>query len=529
MTRALPPIVRRPGFVVAATVLVSILLHAPFLVTAHFGEADAARIAITVIEPQGAGPVGAYGFSSPLYVWVLRLLVGAGLVPVVGIFKSMAVISLVAAAVTSAAFEVFVWRLTGRLSAAITATAFLQLVPPFWSAALYGFSTVVALALLFVSLCLFQHGFASVGPGRRAALWAAAALLYLMAVATKVDMILASAIYCLPVWQTKWALRTKFIGVAGLFMTSCAAFLLFKRVSSLVSGGDSGRFLTGWTAKWQWDPGELINPDSLGVVVRSIGVATPLLVVAALVLLGRNRTHRSAAFWVSAAALPALVFWSGISATGRHFLTPSMFTCLLFVLPLGLQTRRYWWTALAVAAVVNYLYFPPDANPNHPSGRVVANSLAFKAHIDNWTVTEDTVWAVESPKVAVIGALEWTPYFVYDLLTNPEFSRRERFEYTYQGLERPAFTVARDNRVQTFLFVYTLKDMQEVAYLVERGFSLTFVQRDYMEAVSKALSQTRRSESEAPTRDAGGPIPGRDGSGGPPESPRPAEPQSSGR
>ena len=96
-------------------------------------------------------------YSTPLYLHIPQISLQSGLIVASDIPFWMALASLIASATVTVALYIFLYRLTKSLPVALGAALALQLNPTFWFNSVYGFATIVALALLLVSLVLFQE------------------------------------------------------------------------------------------------------------------------------------------------------------------------------------------------------------------------------------------------------------------------------------------------------------------------------------------------------------------------------------
>jgi hypothetical protein len=463
-----------PAFVLVVLVVANLAAHAPLLITDYFGEQDAARIANDSIRAAHNGyfyDLEAMVYSTPLYLDALRYGLQTGLISPCSVPFWMTFVSLIASAAITAALFIFVFRLTGSVLAAFGAALILQFNPTFWFNSLYGFATIVAFALFMGSLALFQSALNKSSPRFQYLLFLGAALMYIVAVMTKVDVLLASAIFCLPVWQSGRSLKSRLIWIGTLVLFSGLVFLLFNHYAAILA---PHREATGQWDKWQsqFFVGfeRLVSKNNLKIIVRSVGFLSVPTAFVGVVLAGWQPKWRPAIFWLVMAGLPLVLFWGVIAGnSARHHLVPSLFLCIVLALPLAMRIRWVWVSVLAIICVVNYLYYPPSPNTVSPSGRLLANVSLLKERVKELHSMGEEIARLPNEKVGIIGGGPLHPYFTFEIMRNSHYLKHD-FRANVQRFE-----VQKGNLVRSFILFYKTPEISEIAALANRGYFLVVV------------------------------------------------------
>ena len=321
-TRLFAAVTSHPAACLAGLVVATLALHTFFAVTKHFGEQDAARIANDALKALYSGSLHdpeSSVYSTPLYldalVHALRWgLVSAGLIP-----TCMTALSILASAGITIAVFLFARSLSRSVPIALVIVVLVQFNPAFFIFSIYGFPTLPAIALFLFSLVGFQRALEVRTRRRKVALLCLAFLLYLCAVMVKVDVILASAIFCLPVWVSSRPRRTAMIWTAALVLAALLSFGLFNLYAGhLLPATVPG---TPWSAhfgKFFAGTGALGEMSTWRPVVRAAGLLTLPLAMVATGLSARRREARALLLWVTLAVLPLILYWAILRGNRRE-------------------------------------------------------------------------------------------------------------------------------------------------------------------------------------------------------------------
>jgi hypothetical protein len=368
-----------------AVFVVNLLIHIPFAVFDAFGEQDAARIAGEAQYGNLTDRVyirNERQFSAPLYMHLLNLSLRHGVIPPEQLIKTMTWASVLSSALFSLAFFLFMRTATRSLPAAGVMTVLVQVCPFFWLSSLYGFPTMVALGIFMLSAYLFQLSvFSKKATGIAATVFAI--LLFFCAVLSKVDMVMAAPLFCIPVWQADKQLKTKVIWTVGLLMMTIAAFALLNHYSAMLSDYRKvSHNWQEWTVHFYDGLSALVSKKNIEIIARAAGIASiPMGLVGAGVALAW-RSHRGIVIWTLMTLVPVTLFWAMISGnSARHNLIPAMFVTVLMGLPIAFLPkwpRRGWCLILLAVCTVNYLWWPATPSTVKPSGRLIESARLFK-------------------------------------------------------------------------------------------------------------------------------------------------------
>ena len=366
----------------------TLALHIPFAVFDAFGEQDAARIALAAQYGNLTGRLslaGQWPFSTPGYIHLLYQALRHHWISGEDIVFVMAAASVVSSALFSAAFFLFTFNITLSLPVAMVMTLLVQLCPFFWLSSLYGFPTLVAVCLFMVSVCLFQWALSKASTARITGI-VLSVLLFFSSVLCKVDTVTAAALFCLPLWQTRHALRQKIVGAIGLAMMAIAAFYLLNRYGVTLSRYEqAAKSWDDWTDSFYRGIGALFTAKNIEIISRAAGALSLPLAFAGAALAMRSKEDRTIAVWTLMTIIPITLFWSMMAGnSARHNLIPAIFATIPMALPLRFLERwsRWGWgAALLLVCTVNYFFWPPTASTVKPSGRLIASARELEARL----------------------------------------------------------------------------------------------------------------------------------------------------
>ena len=465
-----------PAACLAGLVLASLAVHALFAVTRSFGEQDAARIANDALKALYGGSLHdpeSSVYSTPLYLDALRHALGWGLVSAGLIPIWMTVSSLLASAGITIAMFLFVRSLTHSVPIALTIAVLVQFNPAFFMFSIYGFPTVPAIALFLFSLVSFQHALEVRTRENKVTLLCLAFLLYLCAVMVKVDVVLASAVFCLPVWVSSRPRKTKMIWTAGILLAALLSFGLFNLyVAHLLPSTGPGAAWSAHFRKFFAGAGALGEMSTWRPLVRAAGLLTMPLAVVATGLIARRREGRALLLWLALAVLPSILYWGILRGnSARHNLLPVIFLYLVLVLPLMGRGRVRWvWAGLlAIMLLVNYAAFMPSSDTVLPSGRLVESAILVKQRAARLHAVGRVIARLPHAKVAVIGEGWVHPYITYEVLQSEQYVR-------HAGSDAPASPqelIVRDGGTEKdYLMLYDAPNMPRMLSLADEGYFL---------------------------------------------------------
>jgi hypothetical protein len=468
--------------IVAVIVLVAHLaIHAPFLMTEYFGESDCAQIANDSIKAAYNGvfqDLEYTVYSSPLYDGLLQRAIQSGLLPPAQVPRWLALIGLAASAAATVATYFFALRLFHSTLAGVGAALMLQLVPPFWFSSIYGFPSILSIAFLMSAVLLFDLFLARDRGPTKLILLLFCLVSYLLAVLAKLDALLTSAIFVLPIVRAKLTLKSKVLYVLALGAVSILTYLAFLGYAdSLLEGTHFTRSWSGHNTAYPSHTETLFSKKNGVIIARAVGILSLPTALVGVALIGWRREHRAAVLWLSLAALPLVVLWSSKPAnSARHILFPSIFLALLLALPLAMRAWKKWaWAGLlCVVCVANYLYFAPSSDSAYlTSGRLLASTRLLREKAKTLSEYGQTIAQLPYPKIAVIGHCNYHAYYRNQVLSSDTL---EYVSHMSSGLatawgKTQALEMKRRDGVEqrSFLFQCTGPDLES---LIHEGYFL---------------------------------------------------------
>lgn len=481
----------RIAFLVALALLVAVnlVLHCVFAITQCFGEPDAARVANDAIKASYNGSFSAMetqAYSTPLYLDALRWGLGTGLVSIATVPVWMTAVTIVSSAIITMAVFVFVYLFARSLLTASAVTLLLQFNPAFFMLGLYGFAVVPAIALFFCALVAFQVALPMQTAVRRYLLLSLALVLYVGAVLTKIDVVLATLLFCLPIWSAERPVVRKLMWTGVVGVTAVVAFVLFNVYAGSLApamapadawGAHTERYFVGLRG--------LIDSSNLRVLEYATGYLSVPLGLLAVIGFGWWRKLRTPVLWLFLGAFPLVLYWAMIRGnSARHVLLPVVILCVVIGLPLTTRFRRWWLGAMLAVMIVNGVVFPPSQSTVTPSGRVFQSAQLLESDVKDLHATGGVISELPYEKTAVIGQ-GWThPYFIYEILRDGGYEEHALVDAHGQDQR---ISVTRDGRVKTYLMVYNVPETEALVAYVAEGYFLVIADSAAIQRLRAAL------------------------------------------
>jgi hypothetical protein len=428
-----PGFVGTPVFAAGACFVVALLIHLPFVIYPGFGEQDAARIAIIATYGHATGQLEVsyqWAFSCPLYIHFLYVLLQWDLVSTPNLAKVMALTSLFAGALFTSALFLFLFNATRSRLVAVVSVVLAQLSPAHFFSSIYGFPSIVALALFTTAAVALQAAVcARYSRTTTCALYGLFLLLYVASVATKVDVIMASTLFCLPVHQKRRGVRAQIVAMAGLALLALLVFWAVNRYGLTVSTHDSAsRHWESWSSRFYQGVGSLFTIVNLHIIGGAAGMLTIPVALAAAILMIVKKVKAKPVLWITLTAFPLMIWWGSMGGnSARHNLIPAIFVNVLTALPLALENRRFkmiWGAGLVFMAILNYFYYAPLPSPNNPSGRLMASAALLKERVHHRAWHGRRIAKGKHRKILIEGNSFKYPHYFFEILA----SDRLRFE-----------------------------------------------------------------------------------------------------
>jgi hypothetical protein len=466
----------RAWLICTGLIILNLAIHFPFLLTNSFGEQDAARLANNSLlaSTQSSGlfytnkePV----YSAPLYSEVLRIGAKLGLINPSNIIRLMTIASFLASAVVTGTLFIFTSKITGSAWIALGACIVLQLNPTFWNNSIYGFPSIVAIALMLISLVIFETALKQGKVHYQVALILVAFLVFLLAITTKIDTLLTGAILFLPIWISNLARKQKIIYSGIVFCVILICLLLYTQFTkALLINQEATAFFDQWNSKFPIDIGYFFSKENIRIIATAAGIlCIPIAIIATIVLIW-DRKYLPIIFWLTLSAIPIVFFWGlRVGNSARHNLLPIIALVILLTLPLGTKYKNIWALILVVMCLSNYVIITPSSSTIKPSGQLVASSKLIKQQILYLEDEGRSIAGLPEEKIAIIGNGPAQPYYLFELF------RKHGLDDIDIGFElKPAFPRIKfqDDLTQAYVWIYGIPPTDEIIQLVNSGYNL---------------------------------------------------------
>jgi hypothetical protein len=283
---------------------------------------------------------------------------------------------------------------------------------------------------------------------------------------TKVDVILATAIYCLPIWRTNYSQKKKLIWIALLAVLTGSVFYIFNIYAGhLVPRTDAVFNWSTFFYKFYSGVRTLLSRNNIRILVRASGILSIPIALVAILLSGLQRKWRSTFFWLGIAALPIVGFWSMLGGnSARHNLIPILFLCIIISIPLTTRIRRDWFYILVIMCVVNYLYYDSSPSTTVPSGRLFTDAILLKDEVKDWHALGYRIAHLPYEKIAVLGEGWLHPYITFEILRDSEYIEHN-FSSNIQEIK-----IKKEGQIYIYLFYYNTPEVADVINLAEQNY-----------------------------------------------------------
>jgi hypothetical protein len=433
--------------------IVGVAVHAPFMLKDCFGEQDAARLAGRAVFGDLTGRLemsGHWPFSYPLYIHLLYGLLQAQFLEASSLPLFMSLLSLFSSGLFSGVFALFAFRATSSLRVTVISGIGLQLCPVFFMNSIYGFPTIVALSLFMASVVIFQFAVSLIQRPRTAAfLYSSAAVLFIIAVLLKVDVLPASSLFLFPIWRSEMRKQNKIQLAAVVFIVSACSFWLLNQYGSYLSiAAAPSEHWSNWSNRFFVGIGALFSERNAAVLLRAAGILMLPAAAAAGVICIVSRRQRSLAFFLTAASLPIVLFWGVVEGnSARHNLIPSVFAPLLAALPLSFPSRRVvniWTFVLPAVFIVDYFAYLPSSDTVVPSGRLAESAVLLRERCEEFKQFGKELAETKEDRIFVLAPPHRMPLYYFEVLSSRDLM--------FVKSEDIRLIMKKDGREKTFVF-----------------------------------------------------------------------------
>jgi hypothetical protein len=442
--------------------LISIVSHFPFVLNG-FGEIDATKIAVSVIDMLNNGPDAAFAnfyFSDviPLYVlylkWFMKLLnYNYAYLPVVmnytnAIFGTLTIIP---------AFFL-IRRLFGNPSIAFCTVLALIFTPSFYQSTIMGFPHLLAFFFLLISLNLYLLGLDHSQKSTVYFLMFLSCIFLTIAFLFKSDYVLAAGVYIGFLFIRKVRDKGKITSAFIIILLSGVLFLLFR---NLILGPTSGTTMSK-EGMSKWYNFSLILPSTIGYFIAQAkpiaygaGIATFCIGGISFIFYLFKRRFDIITFIVSWAAVPTLVWLIMIGNNARHNMITTLPLLAIIVIFFYEKAPKYVIALTVMLILGNFLVTSPSFSILTPSGNLFKSSTLLNNRIIMFQSRAKEVANTDEDKIVVLGTFH-NPHVVFELI-------RSGHSYKAVKIGRENYILKIGSKEYVFIYFVVIKpeDLEE--------------------------------------------------------------------
>ena len=431
--------------------IISVVAHFPFVLSG-FGEIDATKIAVCVIDIINHGPDAAFAnlyFTDviPLYIlylsWLMELLDhNYSLLPIVmnytnAVFGTLTVIP---------AF-VLIKRLFRNSTVAFCSVLALIFAPSFYQSTIMGFPHLIALFFVLVSLCFYLRGLEQSQKNRAFIQMFLACVFLTVAFLFKSDYVLVSGIYfgllIIKKINDKWKIFSSFMTV----FVSGVLFLLFR---NMILGPSSGTTMSK-AGMSDWYNFSITIPRTLDYftvqtepIVYGAGVITFCLLVITLIFYLFKKRYDLLAFVFSWTALPTLFWMVLIGNNARHNMISTLPFLVIIVFFLYEKAPKYIIVLTGMLILGNFLVTSPSFSILKPSGNLFKSNALLVKRMEKFQTTAKDIVNIDADKMVILGYFH-NPNVVFEIM-------RSRTSYEAQKIGRENYRLLIGDKEYVFIY-----------------------------------------------------------------------------
>ncbi len=443
-----------------ALLLISIASHFPFVLKG-FGEIDATKIAVSVIDMLNNGPDAAfanYYFSDviPLYVlylkWAMKLLnYNYSYLPLVMNYTNAVFGTLI---VVPAFF--LIRQLFRNSTIAFCSVLALIFAPSFYQSTIMGFPHLIAFFFLLVSLSFYLLGLDHNHKRRVFLLMFLSCVFLTIAFLFKSDYVLASGAYIGFLFMRKVRDKGKITSAFLIIFISGVLFLLFR---NLIIGPTSGTTMSK-EGMSKWYDYSLIIPSTLGYfkaqikpVVYGAGVVTFCLACISFIYYLFKRRIDIVVFLISWAAIPILFWLVMIGNNARHNMLTTLPVLIIIIIFFYEKAPKYVTLLTALLIAGNFFATSPSFSILTPSGNLFKSNAMLKDRMTIFQSRAKEITGLDEDKITVLGYFH-NPHVVFEIM-------RSAPSYEAVKIGREDYKIATGDKEYVFIYFVVVdhKDM----------------------------------------------------------------------
>ncbi|MEM3000956.1 MAG: hypothetical protein QXP41_02015 [Candidatus Nitrosocaldus sp.] len=438
--------------------IISILSHLPFILKG-FGEIDATKIAVSVIDMINNGPKAAFAnfyFTDvvPLYILYLKTFMkllnyNYSYLPIVmnytnAVFGTLIVIP---------AFLLIKNQFNNQ-NIAFCSILVLLFTPSFYQSTIMGFPHLISFFFLLASFLIYVSGIDH--PYNKSFLLKMflTCILLTTALLFKSDYILASGFYIGILFIRKIRDKARIISPFIVIAVSGVLFLIFRR---LILGPMGGTTMSR-EAISRWYHFSLAIPRTLdgfviqvGPVVYAFGVITFFLSIISLIYLLYKKRFDILIFILSWSALP-IFFWAiMIGNNARHNMLSVLPVIVGIIYFLHERFRKNTVFLTIILILTNYFILSPSSSIIKPSGNLIESVSLLRERMDRFKEDAIRITNLDDEKIAVLGYFH-NPHVIFEILKSAPLYKAEK-------IGREDYRIKVNNR--EYLFIYFVAENDE--------------------------------------------------------------------
>lgn len=483
--------------------IISALSHFPFVLNG-FGEIDATKIAVSVIDIVNHGPNAAFAnlyFTDviPLYVlylsWCIKLIHhNYAYLPLIMNYTNAVIGTLI----IIPAF-LLIRRLTGKPVVAFCSVLALIFAPSFYQSTIMGFPHLISLFFVLISLCFYLSGLEERQKKQAFIQIFLACLCLTIAFLFKSDYVLVSGTYfgllIIKRIKDKWKIFSAFFTV----LASGVLFLFFRGIILDTTGGAT----MSKAGMSKWYNFSITIPRTLDYftvqtepIVYGLGVITFCLLVLSLLYYLIRRRYDLLIFVFSWAALPTLFWMVLIGNNARHNMLSTLPFLVLIVSFLYEKAPKYVIVATGLFIAGNFFATAPSFSILKPSGDLFASNTLLQERMIRFQSSAREILNIESDKMVVLGYFH-NPNVVFEIMKSaPSYEAekigRENYrlraggkEYIFiyfvvvtpDDMEKGIDQLLAEYDIRNYLFVSVTYDLKSLARKGLKTKSLDIIER----------------------------------------------------
>ncbi len=442
--------------------IISIVSHFPFVLNG-FGEIDATKIAVSVIDMLNNGPEAAfanYYFTDviPLYTlylsWSMKFLnYNYSYLPVVmnytnAVFGTLIIIP---------AF-LLIKKMFRNSTIAFCTVLVLIFTPSFYQSTIMGFPHLIALFFLLLSLFIYLSALDQDKKSTVYFLMSLSCVFLIVAFLFKSDYVLASGTYMGFLFMRKIKDGRK---IAGAFLIIIISGVLLLLLRNLILGPSSGTTMSK-EGMAKWYDYSIIMSWSIGYFIAQVkpiaygaGIVTFCLVGISFIYYLYKRRSDILAFIVSWAALPTIFWIVLIGNNARHNLITILPFVAIVILFFYEIAPRYITAMTAILILGNFVVTSPSYSILKPSGNLIKSNALLKERMIMFESRAKEIADITDDKIAVLGTFH-NPHVIIELM-------RSDPSYKAAKIGRENYKLWTGNKEYVFIYFVVVKpgDMEE--------------------------------------------------------------------